>query len=135
MRSIMADNDIQGHMNILLRVLLSEEWREIWLSFNLKLLTFSEIGLSEDVSDAILWQACQNEQAFLITGNRNSDGADSLDATIQRLNTPTCLPVFTLASPKQVQRSRQHAVRVTVKLLQYLLDIDNYRGAGRLWLP
>jgi hypothetical protein len=50
-------------------------------------------------------------------------------------NQPEHLPVFTIANPKRVLQSREYAERVTAKLLEYLLDIDYYRGAGRLYLP
>lgn len=89
MRAIMADNDIQGHMNVLMQLLLSEAWRDIWISLNLSVRTFADLSLATDVSDADLWHACQKDQVVLITGNRNKESADSLEATIQAHNTPT----------------------------------------------
>jgi len=41
----------------------------------------------------------------------------------------------TLASADPVLEDRDYAVRAVVKLLEYLLDIDNYRGCGRLYVP
>ena len=67
--------------------------------------------------------------------DRNQEGEDSLESTIQREGTTLCLPVFTLADPEQVRRSREHADRVVAKLLNYLIDLDNVRGTGRLYLP
>jgi hypothetical protein len=134
-RAIMADNDVKGHVNVLVRSLRSDEWRELWLSLNLMLFTFADLSLSSDASDAELWHACQEEQVVLITGNRNDDGPDSLQATIKSCNTPTSLPVFTLSEPRRVLRSGEYASRVAVKLLQHLFDIEKLRGAGRLWLP
>jgi hypothetical protein len=52
-----------------------------------------------------------------------------------RENTPTSLPVLTLGSPPQVLSSRTYAERVVVRLLEILLDLDQYRGTGRLYLP
>jgi hypothetical protein len=131
----MADNDIRGHMAILARALLSDDWREIWLSLNLPIWSFADLSLTADASDAAVWHACQRDEVILITGNRNDDGDDSLQATIQTHHTRASLPVFTISEPKRVMRSPDYANRVVESLLQYLLDIDNVRGAGRLWLP
>jgi hypothetical protein len=131
----MADNDIRGHMAILARALLSDDWREIWLSLNLPIWSFADLSLTADAADAAVWHACQRGEVILITGNRNDDGDDSLQATIQAHNTPASLPVFTISEPKRVMRSPDYANRVVDRLLRYLMDIDNVRGAGRLWLP
>jgi hypothetical protein len=71
----------------------------------------------------------------LFTANRNQKGDDSLEATIRRENTPTSLPVLTLANAKRFEESREYAERVATRLLEYLLDIETYRGSGRLYLP
>src|SRR5258708_3758010 len=105
MRAIMADNDIQGQMYTLVLLLRSETWREIWASLNLSVRTFEELSLPTDVSDATLWHACQKQEVVLITGNRNNDGEDSLQATIQTNATSTSLPVFTISEPRKVGRS------------------------------
>lgn len=135
MCAIMADNDIQGHMSVLLQLLHSEAWREFWISLDLSVSTFAELSLAADVADSDLWRTCQKEQIVLITGNRNKESSDSLEATIQSHNTPTSLPVLTLADPNLVMNNREYANRVAERLLQYLLEIDNVRGTGRLWLP
>ncbi len=135
MRAIMADNDIQGHMSILTRLLQGEPWGEFWLHLNLPIRTFAELSLDTSVADAVLWQICQKEQIVLVTGNRNKESPDSLEATIRAYNTPASLPVLTLSDANQVVQSRAYANRVVETMLQYLLEIDNVRGTGRLWLP
>ena len=71
----------------------------------------------------------------LITGNRNRRGPSSLEETILLHNTPTSLPVFTLADPKRIRRSHKYANRVIESLLENLLDMESYLGTGRLYLP
>jgi hypothetical protein len=71
----------------------------------------------------------------LITANRNANSSDSLEATIRRQNTPDCSPVFTFADATRLIRDRTYAERVAVKLLEYFLEIDRVRGAGRLFVP
>jgi hypothetical protein len=43
--------------------------------------------------------------------------------------------VFTLPGPDRVYHSAVFLDRVVEKLLEYLLDADNIRGVGRLYLP
>jgi hypothetical protein len=134
-KAILGDINIQGHLRILVNVLEGEDWREFWNSLHLTVLTFPDVNLSQQTSDDIVWQTCQHEQLILVTANRNADGPDSLEATLRTQNTATSLPVFTIADAKRVLRSREYAERVALRLLDYLLDIDRVRGAGRLYLP
>jgi hypothetical protein len=78
---------------------------------------------------------CQAQQILLITGNRNSTGPEALETVMARDNTPTSLPVLTIADPRRVLSSRAYAERVAIRLLEYLLDLENYRGTRRLYLP
>jgi hypothetical protein len=54
---------------------------------------------------------------------------------IAQYNTPTSLPILTIGNPRQVLSSRAYAERVVTRLLEYLLDLENFRGTGRLYLP
>ncbi|MBI3823569.1 MAG: hypothetical protein HY289_12940 [Planctomycetes bacterium] len=135
MRAIMADNDIQGQMHILMLILESEAWRDVWIALKLSVRTFADLGLTTGVSDADLWHACQKEGIVLITGNRNEEGPDSLEATIQASNTPMSLPVVTLSDANKVIFSPAYAGQAAERILEYLMDIDNVRGTGRLWAP
>jgi hypothetical protein len=119
----------------LYNVLESATWRGVWAFFNLPLYTFHDLGLAPETPDVVLWQVCQQHEIILITANRNDDGPDSLESTIRTMNTVHSLPLFTIANARQVLHSREYAERVVSKLLDYLIDIDNYRGTGRLFLP
>ncbi len=83
----------------------------------------------------VLWQVRQQQEIILITANRNDKGADSLESAIRTMNTVHSLPVFTIANARQVLHNRAYAERVVESLLDYLIDIDNFRGTGRLYLP
>jgi hypothetical protein len=134
-RAILSDVNIVGQVQVLLTILESAAWREVWHHFNLPLRNFRDLGLAANVSDAVIWGVCQQEQIILLTGNRNASGPDSLENTIRTRNQPDSVPVFTLADPDEVLRSKKYAERVVERLLEYLVDIDNYRGTGRLYLP
>jgi hypothetical protein len=70
-----------------------------------------------------------------VTANRNDDDPDSLAATIRTEGAPDSLPVLTIGNIDRLMSSREYAERVILKLLDYLLDLDAYRGTGRLYLP
>lgn len=95
---------------------------------------FGELGLAEDATDAQVWQACQDNEVVLITGNRNAESPESLEVTIRQLNNDRCLPVLTLADQDRVLRDRSYAGTVAERLLEILYDLDNLRGSGRLYL-
>jgi hypothetical protein len=116
-------------------LLTSAAWYEVWHELAVRVESFASLGLPENTSDAALWQFCQTQQIILITGNRNKAGPEALEAVIERNNTPTSLPVLTIGAPPWVLSSRAYAERVATRLLEILLDVEQYRGTGRLYLP
>jgi hypothetical protein len=130
----MADHDIEGQFAELLRILRSPTWRDLWERLGVTTESFASLGLSEQAPDGLLWETCQAQQVVLVTGNRNSESPDSLEATIRRLNQADSLPVVTIADPQKFSH-RSYAERAAERLLDYLLDLDKYRGAGRLFIP
>jgi hypothetical protein len=135
MPAIMADHDVEGQMRVLLRLLASAAWYEVWHELAVRVESFASLGLPENASDAALWQLCQTQQIILITGNRNRAGPEALEAVIAQNNTPASLPVLTIGSPPRVLSSRAYAESVAIRLLEILLDVEQYRGTGRLYLP
>jgi hypothetical protein len=132
---LLADANIMGHVEYLARLMQTGSWAELWGGLGLVLRHFSDVGLSLSSADLEIWQRCQTEQLLLITDNRNSDSPDSLEAAIRLHNTPQSLPVFTIADADKLRTSRDYAQRVMIRLYECLLDIDNLRGTGRLFLP
>jgi Domain of unknown function (DUF5615) len=135
MRGLLADHNIQGQVRVLQRILQGPEWKEIWSSLQMPVLTFKEIGLARKAKDVEIWRRCQAEGWVLITANRNEDTTDSLEAVIKRENSEHCLPVFTLADASRIRKNKSYAKRVAEQMLTYLIEIDKYRGTGRLFLP
>jgi hypothetical protein len=58
-----------------------------------------------------------------------------LEATIRAENQPSSLPVITIADADRMLHDRLYAEKVAETLLDYLLRIDEVRGAGRLYVP
>jgi len=135
MKGILADHNADGHVEVLLRTLLSDDWLEMWNELGVPLLTFAELGLSSDVDDMTLWRACQREQVVLITNNRNADGSESLEHVIRTETTTSCLPVFTLSNAERIRTDKGYAQQTAIRLPEYLLDIENYRGTARIYVP
>ena len=134
MAGIMADHNVEGHFVVLLRLWTSDAWRAVWESLQLEVESFERLGI-HDTSDHDLWQLCQQRKIILLTANRHDEGPDSLEATIRTLNVSSSLPVSTIADPKLVLASRDYAERVAIQVLEYLLELDHFRGVGRLFVP
>lgn len=132
---ILADANCEGQLALLLR-LFEQSWRQdVWTFLNLAQVSFADLELAPDASDRQVWEVCQREHIILVTANRNDEGPESLESTIQQYNTPQSLPVFTLANDQRVLRDRQYAETVADRLIEALFDIDIYCGVGRLYLP
>ena len=135
MKGILADINIGKQRKAILAVWVSDAWRELWTGLGLSVVSFPALGLSYNASDALIWRTCQREGLVLITGNRNNDGADSLEATTRNENLMDSLPVVTLADADRILQDRLYAEAVAVRLLDYLTRIDEVRGVGRLYVP
>ena len=135
MKGLLGDVNIQGYVDLLVVLMEAEPWKLFWDHLQLKYAHFADFGLPPNAPDALVWETCQRQELVLVTDNRNMKGVDSLEAVLQARNTPTSLPVFTIANVPHLRASRDYADRVIDKLLDCLLRIDTLRGAGRLYLP
>jgi predicted nuclease of predicted toxin-antitoxin system len=134
-KGILADANITGYMDLLVARMQGEPWKLFWNHLRLRYVHFSDVGLAVDAPDELIWQTCQNNDLYLITDNRNEAGSNSLEATIRAHNTPTSLPVFTIADVQRIRHSREYADQVIETLLEYLMQEDNILGTSRLYLP
>jgi hypothetical protein len=134
-KGILADNNVIGQVAYLAQLMQTHGWEDFWNDLCLTLFRFEDVGLQVRSSDVEIWQRCQAEELILITDNRNDDAPDSLNAAIRQFNTADSLPVFTIADLDKFGASREYEERVVAALYDYLLRIDEVRGAGRLFLP
>ena len=135
MPRIMADHNVEGHLQVLLTIWSSAAWGDVWRGIGCDLESFERLGIAPDTSDTDLWEVCQAHEIVLLTGNRNAEGADSLEAAIASLGTARSLPAITIGDPDRLLRDRDYAQRVAAQVLEYLLDLENLRGTGRLYVP
>ena len=126
---------MQGNFALIVRACRSPEWGEVWEALGCEVRSFAALGIPEGAPDSVVWRVCQDSQTVLVTGNRNAEGPHSLELTIREHNDPTSLPVLTLADPRRITQDTAYADRVSTRFLDILLDIEAYRGTGRLYLP
>jgi predicted nuclease of predicted toxin-antitoxin system len=132
---LLADNDVVGNVEDLVREMRSPQWADFWAALGLTLVYFRDVGLAPTASDREIWQTCQAQQLLLITNNRNLEDPESLEATIRSSTTPDSLPVFTISDVQAFRTDRAYVERVVERLYEYIIQIDELRGTGRLYLP
>jgi hypothetical protein len=70
----------------------------------------------------------------LLTSNRRKKGVDSSEQVIREENTPTSLPVITVARVNRLDE-RAYRERCSSRLIEIMLDIENYISVGRIFIP
>ena len=99
-----------------------------------RLVTFREIGLPLASTDRTIWRFAQAHGMLLLTGNRNMDGANSLEQTIREENNANALPVITIARLDRIVE-RDYREACVTRLAEIGLYLDNYIGTGRQFIP
>ena len=135
MVTLLVDANLDGHAKLLDMRLGSTTWREVCDHLAIQLLHIEQAGLDRAAKDDVVWRFCQQQGCYLLTANRNFEADVSLEATIRREDIPQSLPVFTLADADRSYQSSAYLDEVVESLLEYLLDEENCRGTGRLFLP
>jgi hypothetical protein len=135
MPAIMADHNVEGHLARLIGIWTSPDWFDLWEGVDCDIQSFERLGLAPDATDRELWNACQANEIVLLTGNRNEEDEDSLEAVIQESAGEPNFPVLTIADPDRVMSDRNYSEEVAARVLEYLIDLDKVRGAGRLYVP
>jgi hypothetical protein len=85
-------------------------------------------------SDRTVWRFAQAQGMILLTHNRNMKDENSLEQIIREENTPTSLPVITIDRVDRL-RERAYRERCVIRLVEIGLDIEDYSGVGRLFIP
>ena len=127
----LIDRNLEGYAIQLLGTLVSQGWLEL---FSIRFMMFDEAELAVDSSDRAVWRFAQDNQMILLTANRRMKGIDSLEQTIREENTSTSLPVLTIGSLDRFS-DREYREQCAVRLVDILLDLENYRGVGRIFIP
>jgi hypothetical protein len=128
---ILADYNLTGQAGWLWGTLAAGGWLDLT---PLRLATFEDVALAPNSDDRTVWRFCQERDMLLLTGNRNMEGEDSLEQTIQEENQPTSWLVLTVGN---FERMRENAYRedCAERLMEIVLYINQYPGVGRLYIP
>ncbi len=129
--TILIDQDLLGFDVFLEEGMKETGWAEL---IQLQLKQLRDYGLPANLADQEVWRFVQTEQLLLVTNNRNSEDETSLQATMRRENMLTSLPILTV-SDKEALRQPNYRQRVAHRLVEIIFDLENYRGAGRLFVP
>jgi hypothetical protein len=128
----LIDHNLEGHALILLGNIANQGWLEL---LPIRFVTFKEMDLSIDSSDRMVWRVAQANQMILMTANRSMKGEESLEQVLREENTFNSLPVITIGSLDRLIDERDYRNRCVDRLLEILLDVENYMGVGRLFIP
>ena len=131
MTTVLVDHNVEGQAVLLWGTLAAEGWLEL---VPLRLVTFAEIGLSLDSSDRTVWHFVQAQRMLLLTDNRGMKGADSLEQTVREESTASALPVLTIGNVGRLDE-REYRQRCARRLVEIVLDLEYYLGAGRVFIP
>lgn len=112
-------------------VLAADGWLEL---LSLRMTAFREEQLPANVDDGVIWRYAQEQCMLLLTANRNMDGDASLEQTLRVENTPASLPVITIGSIDSLRES-DYRIRCVRRLVEIVLYLEQYLGAGRLYIP
>ncbi len=129
--TFLVDYNLDGYAFVFLGILAKLGWLEI---LSIQFVTFREVGLSMESSDRMVWQYAQANQMMILTANRNMKGEDSLEQVMREENTATSFPVLTIGDLRRLDEF-DYREQCVDRLLEIVLDIDNYKGTGRLFIP
>lgn len=129
--TILVDHDTEGYAILLQGTLTSIGWLGL---LPLRLVTFREADLSIDSSDRVVWRYAQGNGMILLTNNRNMKGEDSLEQTLREETIVTSLPVLTIGNLSRLTES-PYRERCADRLVEIVLDLENYLGRGRVFIP
>ncbi len=128
---VLLDHHMKRQGILLWATMGNEGWLKL---LDIPMLTFDDVGLPIHSNDRDVWRFAQEKQLILLTGNRNRDGADSLEQTIRNENTPSSLPVITIGIVDQLEE-RAYREQCAERLVEIVLSIENYLGVGRIYIP
>lgn len=129
--TFLIDYNLDGYALIFIGLLTKLGWLEF---IPIQLVTFRDAGLSMDSSDRVIWNYAQAHQMMILTANRNMKGQDSLEQVMREENTENSFPVVTIGSLDHFSEA-DYRERCVERLIEIVIDIDQYKGVGRLFIP
>ena len=130
--NFLVDHNLRGHSVVLAGSLAASGWLEL---ISIRFVLFEEVGLAITSDDRVVWQYAQANQMILITANRSMKGKDSLEQVMREESTPTSLPVVTIGNIDRLMAEPGYRERCVDRLVDIVIDIEDYQGARRIFIP
>lgn len=130
--NVLVDHNLRGHSVVLAGSLAANGWLEL---ISIRFVLFEEVGLEVNSDDRVVWRCPQANEMILLTANRSMKGKDSLEQVMREENTPTSLPVITIGNIDRLLAEPEYRDRCVNRLVDVMVDIEDYRGARRIFIP
>jgi hypothetical protein len=128
----LVDHNLEGHALMISGSIADQGWLEM---LPIRFMTFAELELPIASNDRIIWRFAQANQMILLTANRSMKGEDSLEQVMREENTLTSLPVITIGNANRLLTDLDYRDRCVERIMEIALDIDDYRGSRRIFVP
>jgi len=128
----LIDHNLKGHALVFFGAIASQGWLD---TVSLQFVTFAEMELSINSDDRVVWRLAQENQMILLTANRSMKGKDSLEQVMREENTAISLPVITIGNADRLLNDSEYRERCVERLIEIVLNIDDYRGSMRIFIP
>jgi hypothetical protein len=129
--SFLIDHNLEGQAVILYGNIANQGWLTM---LPIRFVTFEELGIPVSSDDRIVWRCAQENQMILLTANRTMKGKDSLEEVIREENAIDSFPVITIGNLDRIEE-RDYRNRCADRIVEIVLDIQNYMGVGRIFIP
>jgi predicted nuclease of predicted toxin-antitoxin system len=130
--NLLIDHNLRGHSIVLAGSLAASGWLDL---ISIRFVLFEEMGLAVNSDDRAVWRCAQANEMILLTANRSMKGKDSLEQVMREENTPTSLPVVTIGNIDRLLVEPDYRERCVNRLVDIVVDIEDYRGARRIFIP
>jgi predicted nuclease of predicted toxin-antitoxin system len=130
--NFLVDHNLRGHSVVLSGSLAASGWLDL---ISIRFVLFEEVGLAVTSNDRTVWQYAQVNQMILLTANRSMKGKDSLEQVMREENTPNSLPVLTIGNIDRLLIEPNYRERCVNRLVDIVVDIEDYQGARRIFIP
>mgnify|MGYP006303854995 CR=1 FL=1 len=131
MLTLLVDHNMEGQAVWLWDTILKTELPDI---IDVRIVMFADIGLPENSNDRVVWRFAQKNRMILLTDNRSDNELYSLEQTIREENRLDSLPVLTIGCLDRMKESH-YRVRCAERIAEVVLDLKNYIGTGRIFIP
>lgn len=130
--NFLVDHNLRGHSIVLAGCLAASGWLDL---ISIRFVLFEEVGLAAKSDDRVVWWYAQANRLILITANRSMKGKDSLEQVMREENTLTSLPVVTIGNIDRLLAEPDYRDRCVNRLVDIVVDIEDYQGARRIFIP